>query len=352
MELHRIHYASLSSKFFFSSFSDLTTSIKIIPQETKEILQNIFQESKNNKIKNNSTIWLTSLSELPNYKLKNYIKENKLNISTARKFSQLDNVIISDSFIEREYLMSNYDEYIIFNSLTVKNLILEKLGVSGSYKGPKNLLDPNFYLVITSEDYDSIIQTHPDFKVVLEDKATKIIKGYALRRRHGSVKAYDKFNFLIDLIDNIKKYNIKVVLDSSLQEDINKGLTIDYDVFETLYGMLKNNDMGSWELAKEIISNNEYESSKPYLIFLYCVFPELRKSSMNNNYTFFRKNLNKIYVEKLFPKQYSKLNFPIEKLIAALVNTYPQYSIEFSKCLVHHLNQLSEKTIIKDITLI
>jgi len=343
-------YHTQAGKFFLSGLDDSSLSTKIIPQETKEILQNLFQESKNNKIKNNSTLWLTSLSELPNYKLKNYIKENKLNISTARKFSQLDNVIISDSFIEREYLTSNYDEYIIFNSPIAKNIILEKL--SGSYKDPKNLLDPNFYLFITSENYNSIIQIHPDFKAVLEDKATKIIKGYALKRRHGSVKAYDKFDFLIDLIDNIKKYNIKVVLDSSLQEDINKGLTIDYDVFETLYGMLKNNDMGSWELAKEIISNNEYESSKPYLIFLYCVFPELRKSSMNNNYTFFRKNLNKIYVEKLFPKQYSKLNFPIEKLIPALVNTYPQYSIEFSKCLVHHLNQLSEKTIIKDITLI
>ena len=344
-------YHTPLGKFFFSGLDDSSLSTKIIPQETKEILQNLFQESKNNKIKNNSTLWLTSLSELPNYKLKNYIKENKLNISTARKFSQLDNVIISDSFIEREYLTSNYDEYIIFNSPIAKNIILENLTFN-SYKDPKNLLDPNFYLFITSENYNSIIQTHPDFKAVLEDKATKIIKGYALKRRHGSVKAYDKFDFLIDLIDNIKKYNIKVVLDSSLQEDINKGLTIDYDVFETLYGMLKNNDMGSWELAKEIISNNEYESSKPYLIFLYCVFPELRKSSMNNNYTFFRKNLNKIYVEKLFPKQYSKLNFPIEKLIAALVNTYPQYSIEFSKCLVYHLNQLSEKTIIKDITLI
>jgi hypothetical protein len=326
-------YHTQAGKFFFSGLNDSSLSTKIIPQETKEILQNLFQESKNNKIKNNSTLWLTSLSELPNYKLKNYIKENKLNISTARKFSQLDNVIISDSFIEREYLTFDYNEYIIFNSPTAKNIILENL-IFNSYKDLKT------------------IQTYPDFKVVLEDKATKIIKGYALKRQHGSVKAYDKFDFLIDLIDNIKKYNIKVILDSSLQEDINKGLTIDYDVFETLYGMLKNNDMGSWELAKEIISNNEYESSKPYLIFLYCVFPELRKSSMNNNYTFFRKNLNKIYVEELFPKQYSKINFPIEKLIAALVNTYPQYSIEFSKCLVHHLNQLSEKTIIKDITLI
>ena len=342
-------YHTQAGKFFLSGLDDSSLSTKIIPQETKEILQNLFQESKNNKIKNNSTLWLTSLSELPNYKLKNYIKENKLNISTARKFSQLDNVIISDSFIEREYLTSNYDEYIIFNSPIAKNIILENLTFN-SYKD--NLLDPNFYLFITSEFYNSITQTYPDFKAVLEDKATKIIKGYALKRRHGSVKAYDKFDFLIDLIDNIKKYNIKVILDSSLQEDINKGLTIDYDVFETLYGMLKNNDMGSWELAKEIISNNEYESSKPYLIFLYCVFPELRKSSMNNNYTFFRKNLNKIYVEKLFPKQYSKLNFPIEKLIPALVNAYPQYSIEFSKCLVYHLNQLSEKTIIKDITLI
>jgi len=208
MELLSIYCAS-AGKFSLPYLP----STKIISQETKEILQNLFQESKNNKIKNNSTLWLTSLSELPNYKLKNYIKENKLNISTARKFSQLDNVIISDSFIEREYLTSNYDEYIIFNSPIAKNIILENLTFN-SYK--VNLLDPNFYLFITSENYNSIIQTHPDFKAVLEDKATKIIKGYALKRRHGSVKAYDKFDFLIDLIDNIKKYNIKVVLDSSL----------------------------------------------------------------------------------------------------------------------------------------
>ena len=68
MELLSIYCAS-AGKFSFPN----SPSTKIISQETKEILQNLFQESKNNKIKNNSTLWLTSLSELPNYKLKNYI---------------------------------------------------------------------------------------------------------------------------------------------------------------------------------------------------------------------------------------------------------------------------------------
>jgi len=40
---------------------------------------------KNAKLENNETVYVTPLSELPSYKLKNYIQENKFNITTARK---------------------------------------------------------------------------------------------------------------------------------------------------------------------------------------------------------------------------------------------------------------------------
>ena len=63
---------------------------------------NIKQKAKDNKIKDNSTIYQTPLSNYPVYKLKNYITENKLNIKKVRSFDKTDTVIIS------EYLLNDY----------------------------------------------------------------------------------------------------------------------------------------------------------------------------------------------------------------------------------------------------
>jgi hypothetical protein len=71
-------------------------------------------------------------------------------------------------------------------------------------------------------------------------------------------------NLAVSLI--AEKHNLKVVFDSNVNEDINKGLIIDFDIFQNLYGMLKSTDTGNWEVAKEIIANCEFEASKPYII--------------------------------------------------------------------------------------
>ena len=75
----------------------------IIPESYKQRYLALYEANKDNKIENKTTVYSTPLSELPSYKLKNYIEENKLNIKTARKFDKLDAVIISDIFIRDNY---------------------------------------------------------------------------------------------------------------------------------------------------------------------------------------------------------------------------------------------------------
>ena len=48
----------------------------IIPESYKQRYLALFEKSKDNKIENKTTVYSTPLSELPPYKLKNYIEEN------------------------------------------------------------------------------------------------------------------------------------------------------------------------------------------------------------------------------------------------------------------------------------
>ena len=68
----------------------------IIPIDYKEKLDNFINNiDKTAKLEDNETVYVSPISELPSYKLKNYIQENKFNITTARKFDKLDTIIIS-----------------------------------------------------------------------------------------------------------------------------------------------------------------------------------------------------------------------------------------------------------------
>ena len=106
--------------------------------------------------------------------------------------------------------------------------------------------------------------------------------------------------------------------------------------------------MDSWEVAKEIIANSEFESSKPYLIFLYYVFPELRKRSMNKNHMFVRNALYQFYEG---PTSGRIQTIDLDDLLSNLGKKCPQYLPQQMPCFVHHLNALAGKTLIKEVIL-
>jgi hypothetical protein len=338
----------------------------VIPADYKDKLATFINNlDKNAKLEDNETVYVTSLSELPPYKLKNYIQENKFNITTARKFEKLDTIIISDSFIKKNYIdLKRYDyntrtwttdseQFLTFPiNLILKDSKFKKyIMESKDYWYDISLINRNTkatHYIVEINEFKKWITQDPHFKTILDHKDTEIIDGYAIEQSHGNKKVCDALPFLLNLLDNVKKHNIKVVLDDSLQEDINKGLVVDFETFETLYGMLKSSDMDSWEIAKEIVANSEFESSKPYLIFLYYVFPELRKRSMNKNHMFVRNALYKFYDG---PTSGKVQTMDLNDLLSSLGKKCPQYLEQQMSCFAHHLNALAGKTIVKEIVL-
>jgi hypothetical protein len=336
----------------------------IIPEDYQTKIKNFLNEIKDNKLTDNSAVYITPLSELPSYKLKNYIEENKLNITTARKLEKLDTLIINKEFIEnnylnitvwdsltRTYLTNHITDYLVFpiDVLTKDPKFKKHINPMKNkwnditIKGKKHIT----HYCVSMDEYNIICTKIPYFQTI-KDKAT-IHRGIRLEGSHGSKKAFDSLEFYINLLDNVKKHNLKVVFDSNVNEDINKGLIIDFDIFQNLYGMLKSTDTGNWEVAKEIIANCEFEASKPYIIALYNMFMDLRKTSPNKNYNLVKKVLD---TKKLGIKiQYRGYIPAFESLLSHFSTKCPELIPQLMPCLIYRINDLAKKEVIKEIIL-
>jgi hypothetical protein len=335
----------------------------IIPEDYQLRIKKFLDESKDNKLTDNSTVYVTPLSELPAYKLKNYIQENKLKITTARKFEKLDTLVLNKDFIERHYYnisiwntnIKNHEinyttDYLIFPvDVIIKDSGFKKYinphnnrWSSITEKGRKKIT----HYCVSIDEYNNICTHIPYFKNVI-NKST-IVRGIILEGSHGSKKAFDGLEFYINLLDNVKKHNLKVVFDSNVNEDINKGLVIDFEIFQNLYGMLRSTDIENWEVAKEIIANCEFEASKAYIIALYNMFIDLHKTSANKNYNLVKKAIQ----AKKYGLYFGRNSYvPFESLLSHFAKVCPELLPQQLPCLVHHLNYIAKKEIIKEIVL-
>ncbi len=335
----------------------------IIPEDYQIKIKKFFEESKDNKLTDNSTVYVTPISELPAYKLKNYIQENKFKITTARKFEKLDTLIVNKEFIENHYFNITRWNNVKRNHETnlVEDFLIFPVDVIVKDSGFKKYVNPynNRWNSITEkgkkkfthycvsiDEYHDICTYIPYFAHIINKSTT--VRGILLEGSHGSKKAFDGLKFYIDLLDNVEKHNLKVVFDSNVNEDINKGLVIDFEVFQNLYGMLSSSDIENWEVAKEIIANCEFEASKAYIIALYNMFTDLHKVSANKNYNLVKKAIE----AKKYGLYFGRNSYiPFEALLKHFVNVSPELLPQQLPCLVYHLNHLAKKEVIKEIVL-
>lgn len=340
----------------------------IIPESYKQRYLALFEKSKDNKIENKTTVYSTPLSELPPYKLKNYIEENKLDIKTARKFDKLDAVIISDIFIKDNFLdlktyvwdsKANKSYYtpkpsdnlylIPADFITGNSKFLKYRNQTVNYGYSNDILvnrkkEPFTHYVILEKDLNNWIKIDSNFETI---KQYPLISGHIITNHHGNTKACKNIDFFLNLIDNIEKYNLKVIFDTSVNNEINQGVVIDFDMYQTLYNMLNSADTENWEMAREITANCEYDTSKPYLMHLYCSFSQLRKSNGSANYQFLKKKLDK----EVKLSNYGRTGGPSFTAITKhLVTQYPTYNQIFLDCFKYQVNTFIGKDVIKEIT--
>ena len=302
--------------------------LKYITREMITKYKNIYQENANNKLQNNSTVHFSPLSNLPRYKYNNYIEENKLNIKKVRTKDKIDSLIISHTLIN-EYYFSNISDrkyYIIPPSL---------LKIKGEQKDIKSYF-------VREDHVEEVKQVSPSLYYELIKYPS--FTGSIITDGWGATQSYALFEYFSTFIDNYGSLPYNIIFDESINKEINQGLIIDIDTFDTLYNMLASTNKDNWPLALEIIANCDIEASKSYILYLIWNFDYLKKFNNNNNYKFCLKLLSKyknIYHSRT-----------VENFISGIILANPEFKQDIFNCFKMHINALNKKNIIQEINVL
>jgi len=313
-----------------------------ITQEIIDKYKELYESNKENKLEDNKKVYLTPLSNYPSHKLKNYIEENNLNIKLTRKISELNTFIINHDFITESYCNSFNHYYMIPADVILNNPIFDKFKKCPITYISSNLRKNIEYFFIDLCKYDKFLKIDSNFSII---KQYPIINCYLVTPRWGESKAYKHVDFFLNLDKTVKQYNLNLIFDSNIDKTINQDLVIDEDIFENIFNMIISKDKSNINIAKGILSNLDFESSKPYLIYLFNYFYFLKQSSDDTNIKYLLKNMKK-YTHTHFTKNY-EANF--EELLPILVNKYPNYTQIFMNCFRIHINILLKHPAIEEI---
>lgn len=310
-----------------------------IPQSVALEYRELRDKWKDNTLKTNTKVYSTQLSQLPSFKLKNYIEENKLDISFGRKWRELDTVVIGNNFIEEMYQIKDalIDQYYPIPTAVLKKNFSKYMPKGSSYY---DKVDEE-YSLIKSDDLEKAIQHDSNFSSL--KLRYQPINGAIISNSHGNSKAFSQYEFFMNLIQNIRDWDLEVVYDDLLGNEVNKGMTLDIDIFSNLLTMIDSEDIENLSMVKEIMANSEYETSEPYLSYIFNVHPKLKTINGNDNYKFLIKKLGKFKISTRYDK------CTINEIIVGLTKIAPQYSETYAQCLKVHLNHMMGREVIKEI---
>jgi hypothetical protein len=319
----------------------------VINKEDTKQYNEIYNKFKDNKLKLNSFVNISSLSEFPSYKLKNYINENNLNITITRKIEKIDTIILNNSFINQSYLNPSEKNINLYYCIPYSYIIdnYKKYDTDEYYNLAKNPTE--YYLIEINKLYE-FINIDNKFSSLSE---FPIIEGVLISSGHGSKKASENIDFFKNLTKYIEENNLDVVFDESISNEINKESIIDLEVFKILFSMLSSEDINNHTIAQELISNHDFESSKPYILFLATIFKTLRnKSSNNKNWGITYKQI--IEYKSLIATYWTSHSDAIDNVdyfIKNFTTKYPQYKQTICDCMVVYLNYRFKIDLIKEI---
>ncbi len=319
-----------------------------IPKTNMDKYKILYEDNKNNKLEPNTKVYLSPLAEFPLYKLKNYIEENQLNIKVTRKINELDNIIINHEFILSSYINPEIKRFYIIplEQLNTPDFI-SYFNTANAWHDVRKWSDHNNTLQVThfyiqEEEYLKMVKHDNKFSFI---KDTPLFEGIFISNSWGEKKISDNLSYFNNLFDLIEQYNIKIIFDYNISNETNKELSIDDDVFENILTMISSGDEGNLQIAKEILANMDFESSKPHLIYLFNYFYQLKASHNNKNYNYLKKQLKKY----IYLNSYKSYPTVFDIFLPCIINKHPEYHKEFMNCFRIHMNSLIKTNIIKEI---
>lgn len=298
---------------------------------------------KNNKLKDNSTVYFSPFTDYPLYKFKEYVNENKLNINRISKLkNEVNAVVINDIILERFEQQDYYNNYGLYYIIDKKyyDKNLKKLITFSSY-------DINRFKNLNTELTTDYVIMHEDHVNKFNNKEIlnfPSIKGKKIANWWGDKKYFNVIPLLEQIIEGAERGDFELIFDSQINSDANQGLEINEDVFNTIYDMVASLDGGNIKIAQELIANLSPDTLKPYLLYLCHNFPILARNGESKNWKY---TLDQIKHDK----DIYKTEF-LQYFLHKISIKYPEYLPIVFKCIGYNLNKWVKKEIIKEITVI
>jgi hypothetical protein len=210
------------------------------------------------KSKKGDVIYASKASEIPRFKLKEFIKDNDLKKTSRHKHS--DVIIINKGYFNKfkKELKLDTHTFCTKNHTTniIKNLLKQSNSRTSFIDTYNTCNNYNFlsYVRMDSNRIKKLFSKYPNSKNEFENNThqTKGIIADFYREK----RLIDLLEMLVDNKDRILKGEVKFIFDEDFFVDLNKdGIELDEDYFQTLKDMLFSSDKANVKLGFEMMSN-------------------------------------------------------------------------------------------------
>ena len=258
-----ISYHHWGKSFCFNSLQISKLKLKI-----SQLLEN------SNTINSSDLIYTNSSSDIPRFKLKEFMKEK--GSSRTSRVEQSTCILLSKKLLQELKGMNQlFDnkETIYFVNEELASILYKGWANDNNYynkpEKPSSNVDkwlylPKYFLEPVSSNNKHLVNSKKYGKYV----PTHFTKEEVYMIDHRSKKWVDLLDTVNFLYENP---NIKVVFDEDLFKDLNKeGMVLDSDIESTLKDMIYSKDKDNIKLGLELISNleiNDYTLYKMSLLF-------------------------------------------------------------------------------------
>jgi len=226
-------------------------------KELITVIDLIKQQSKPN-LKKGTTVYASKASEIPRFKLKEFIKDNNLKKTSRHKYS--DVIIVNKGYFNDLTKTIQIEEYDFCTEFHTKNKIKNSIN-----KIDRRNSIVEVYNSATNYNMLAYIRTRKE-QLAKELKKSLSIKQDYEQSTHSELGVI--FNFyrehrLVELLtmlvenkDRVKKGEVKFIFDEDFFVELNKeGIELDDDYLQTLRDMLFSSDKANVKLGFEMMSN-------------------------------------------------------------------------------------------------
>jgi hypothetical protein len=233
-----------------------------ISDKDSKVFKSIFKHVLDTKsvISKGDTVYASKASEVPRFKLKEFIKEN--NLKKTSRFEYANAIIINKGYFQDLNKRLKEDTFLFINKDYAEKEWKNWVGTSEHAINNTNAVmktnkDLNSTFIIdeyTQRDVSKIFKNHPN-ELSKFEKNTHEVKGIFINL-YREARISDLVSLLYKRQKDIISGDCKVIFDEDLFVELNKeGIELDEEYLQVLRDMLFSEDKSNVKLGFEMMSN-------------------------------------------------------------------------------------------------